>query len=43
MALANIYLRRKRMLDMISADSAMGRNEFLRLYTVALAEIATCT
>ncbi|KAJ9110982.1 hypothetical protein QFC20_002749 [Naganishia adeliensis] len=43
MALANIYLRRKRMLDIVSADSAMGRNEFLRLYIVSVAEIATCT
>lgn len=31
------------MLDMVSVDSAMGRNEFLRLYIVSVAEIATCT
>lgn len=42
MALVNIYLRRQRMLSMISADSTMARNQFLRLYIVALAEIGTC-
>lgn len=42
MALVNIYLRRQRMLSMISADSQMARNQFLRLYMVSLAEIGTC-
>lgn len=43
MALVNIYLRRQRMLSMVSADSQMARNQFLRLYIVSLAEIGTCT
>lgn len=31
------------MLSMVSADSQMARNQFLRLYIVSLAEIGTCT
>jgi pheromone a factor receptor len=42
MALVNIYLRRQRMLSMVSADSQLSRNQFLRLYVVSLAEIGTC-
>jgi pheromone a factor receptor len=42
MALVNIYLRRAKMLTMISSDSRTSKDQFVRLYVLSVAELATC-
>lgn len=42
MALVNIYLRRTRMLSMVSSDSRTSKDQFLRLYFLSIAELGTC-
>lgn len=42
MALVNIYLRRQRMLSMITADTETNKDQFFRLYFLSIAEIGTC-
>ena len=42
MALVNIYLRRAKMLSMVSSDNQTSKEQFIRLYCLSIAELGTC-
>jgi hypothetical protein len=42
MALVNIWLRRQKMMSMIASGASVNKDQFLRLFVLALAEYGTC-
>lgn len=42
MALVNIHLRRQKMMEMCDSVNSLSKDQFLRLFVIAIAEYGTC-